>query len=285
MNPFQLAASLGALIVAAAPSAAALQERPETPPEAPDEQAEAARLEAEADARWRRLEAETEAAVAARREARERYEQAITDAEAARVQYQADLARHRESLEQSQRQQEEYERRLREYRDDPAVARRAEPRREREERPAAAAGAAAPASCEEQSQRNRRRGRMFGRLVGVAAAGLGARPDGIGGAVATLLPVAELLGEAIAGLLDCEEQQKAAAATEEAVRGGVGTTAAWESDSRPGVTGSSTVTAVETEAGGGECMTVTDIVIVDGEETRAPKRMCRRPPSNRFVRV
>jgi hypothetical protein len=35
----------------------------------------------------------------------------------------------------------------------------------------------------------------------------------------------------------------------------------------------------------GECMTVTDVVIVDGQETRAPKRMCRRPPNNRFVRV
>jgi len=24
---------------------------------------------------------------------------------------------------------------------------------------------------------------------------------------------------------------------------------------------------------------------VDGEETSAPKRMCKRPPSNRYVRV
>ena len=32
-------------------------------------------------------------------------------------------------------------------------------------------------------------------------------------------------------------------------------------------------------------MTVTDIVIIDGQETRAPKRMCRRPPNNRYVRV
>ena len=33
------------------------------------------------------------------------------------------------------------------------------------------------------------------------------------------------------------------------------------------------------------CLTVTDVIIVDGEETRAPKRMCRRPPTNRYVRV
>ena len=55
--------------------------------------------------------------------------------------------------------------------------------------------------------------------------------------------------------------------------------------SRPGVTGSSTVTAHNTTAAEGECVTVTDVVIVDGQETRAPKRMCRRPPNNRFVRV
>jgi hypothetical protein len=53
-----------------------------------------------------------------------------------------------------------------------------------------------------------------------------------------------------------------------------------------GVTGSSTVTAAATPlADGNPCMTVTDIVIIDGQETRAPKRMCRQPPSNRFVRV
>ena len=93
----------------------------------------------------------------------------------------------------------------------------------------------------------------------------------------TLLPVGALLGEAIASLLDCDEQQQAAAATEEAVRGGVGTTARWESETRDNVTGSSTVTAAEPAAAdGSQCITVTDIVIVDGEETRAPKRMCRR---------
>jgi hypothetical protein len=90
-------------------------------------------------------------------------------------------------------------------------------------------------------------------------------------------------------MLDCDEQQKAAVATQEVVeqaeRGGVGTSVDWESETRPGVRGSSTVTAVETASSDGECMTVTDIVIVDGEETRAPKRMCRRPPNTRYVRV
>ena len=99
------------------------------------------------------------------------------------------------------------------------------------------------------------------------------------------MPAGALLGDAIAGLLDCDEQRKAATATEEAVRGGVGTTTTWASETRPGVTGSSTVTAAAPSAGDDPCLTVTDVVIIDGQETRAPKRMCRRPPTNRYVRV
>ena len=118
---------------------------------------------------------------------------------------------------------------------------------------------------------------------------LGGRVGGVAGVVTNMLPVGELLGEAIASMLDCQEQQKAAGATqqvvEQAERGGVGTTVAWESETREGVRGASTVTAIETASADGDCMTVTDIVIIDGEETRAPKRMCRRPPSNRYVRV
>ena len=67
--------------------------------------------------------------------------------------------------------------------------------------------------------------------------------------------------------------------------GGVGTTSSWQSETRPNVTGSSTVTTADNSAVDGECVTVTDVVIIDGQETRAPKRMCRRPPNNRFVRV
>ena len=155
--------------------------------------------------------------------------------------------------------------------------------------PAAAAAASAEQSatgqnCEDQNRRNRRRGRGIGGLLGGMAGGLIGGPVGT---VTSVLPVGSVLGEAIAGLLDCQEQQKAAQATEEAVRGDVvGTTAVWTSETRANVSGSSTVTAAEPLApDGAQCLTVTDIVIVDGEETRAPKRMCRRPPANRFVRV
>ena len=137
-------------------------------------------------------------------------------------------------------------------------------------------------NCEQQSQRRRSRGRGIGGMFGSI---VGGRLGGAAGLVTSVLPVGELLGEAIAGLLDCREQQQAAGATEQAVRGGVGTTANWQSETRANVTGSSTVVAADTTSVEGECMTVTDIVIIDGQETRAPKRMCRRPPNNRYVRV
>lgn len=157
-----------------------------------------------------------------------------------------------------------------------------------------AAGASVPASasaqgtgqnCEQQQTNSPGRSLRRGILGGLARGALG-RFGGSAGSLATAyLPVGELLDEAISSLLDCREQQKAAGATqqvvEEAERGGVGTTASWESETRPGVRGTSTVTARQDNG----CMTVTDVVIVDGEETRAPKQMCRRPPSNRFVRV
>lgn len=134
--------------------------------------------------------------------------------------------------------------------------------------------------CQNQTSR-RRRGSIIGGIAGRALGRVGV-PSSVAGVG---LPTDELLTEAITSMLDCREQQQAAAATNEAIRGGVGTTRNWQSESRPNVSGSSTVTAQRAEAGGGECMTVTDIVIVDGQETRAPKTMCRRPPNNRFVRV
>jgi surface antigen len=141
---------------------------------------------------------------------------------------------------------------------------------------------AAPAQRgQDCAQRNEGRHRMGGMLGGMARGMLGS----IGGAASAMLPVASVLGDTIMNMLNCDEQQKAAQASEQAVAGPVGTTTTWRSESRPGVTGSSTVTAHNTSASEGECVTVTDVVIVDGQETRAPKRMCRRPPNNRYVRV
>jgi hypothetical protein len=178
-------------------------------------------------------------------------------------------------------------------------------------------------SCADQVRRNRQRGRAVGGVVGGVAGLVGGRHLGNVariGVAALSVPVGALIGDAIASRLDCREQEQAARATEQAVEGGVGTTITWRSETRPNVTGTSTVTAVEapvvasrnstvpatgtpanpagastaagtpvaTAAASPEtspCLTVTDVIIVDGEETRAPKRMCRRPPTNRYVRV
>lgn len=157
--------------------------------------------------------------------------------------------------------------------------------------PTPGAVAAAQSLNGEQCQRRNSGRRAAGSAIGALGRGILGRMGG--GGVAAMLPMASMLGDAIMRMLDCQEQEKAAEATEQVVerasaqRGtaAVGTTTTWQSETRPGVTGSSTVTAVEPNAQDGDCMTVTDIVIVDGQETRAPKRMCRRPPSNRYVRV
>jgi surface antigen len=105
--------------------------------------------------------------------------------------------------------------------------------------------------------------------------------------VRSFLPISEVsesLTNAIACKLDPAEQIQAAAATEVATRGEkVGATASWTSETRDGVSGSSTVTARNDEAGGRRCMNVTDFIIVDGEETRVSKRMCKAPGQPRYV--
>ena len=99
--------------------------------------------------------------------------------------------------------------------------------------------------------------------------------------------------ESIACKLDPEEQKQAAEATLEATRASdaaaqpeVGASAQWTSASRENVSGTSTVTARDNAAGGTrDCITVTDVVIIEGEETRAEKRMCRAPGSARYAIV
>ena len=125
---------------------------------------------------------------------------------------------------------------------------------------------------------------MFGSIVGgVASSALGR--VGVGNSVGGVwLPVNSLVSEGIVNLLNCKEQQQAAQATQEAVRGGnVGSTASWQSESRPNVSGSSTVTAQTARADGSKCLTVTDVVIVNGEETTVPKTICRAPGASGYT--
>ena len=150
---------------------------------------------------------------------------------------------------------------------------------------AAAAIAATPSTrCTDTPKKKARRSIFGGIASGMLGGVLGGA--GVGGNLAIVaLPAASLLSDAILKLLDCKEQQQAAKATDDALRGGVGTEVAWKSETRANVSGVSKVTASEQLADGGQCMTVTDIVIVDGEETTVPKRMCRARGASGYARA
>ncbi len=151
----------------------------------------------------------------------------------------------------------------------------------------APAGAQNPPAqkCADTAQKKAKRS-MFGGMLGSVAGSVLGSFGGTAGAVASVaLPAASMLGEELLRLLDCKEQQQAAKATDEAIRGGVGTEVAWKSESRPGVTGRSTVTGQQQLADGGNCVTVTDVVIVEGEETTVPKRMCRARGASGYAKA
>ena len=128
-------------------------------------------------------------------------------------------------------------------------------------------------------------GSILGSIAGSAA--------GRAGGVLNYVPVAaftDTITASIACKLDPEEQEQAAKATVEATRsadeGGsaeIGQMAMWTSETREDVSGTSTVTeSDEVDEGGLQCIRVADVIIVKGEETRAEKRMCRRPPAARY---
>jgi surface antigen len=133
------------------------------------------------------------------------------------------------------------------------------------------------------SEAKKQRNSIFGAIAGsIAGSALGSA--GASGAVIGLaVPVGTLLSSEILNKLDCKEQVQAAKATDSAVRGGVGTSSAWTSESRANVSGTSTVTGEDKLADGSNCVTVTDVVIVDGEETTALKRMCRKPGESGYT--
>ena len=144
----------------------------------------------------------------------------------------------------------------------------------------------------------------------------GSMANRVGGRFASFVPLPEfatILTNAIACKLDQKEQKQAADATLAVTRGdektgdvAVGQTAEWTSSSRKDVKGKSTIVAVEqvpaapaanpgkgAGKGGGkdkgtqlasasQCITVSDVVIVAGEETTASKRMCKAPGQARY---
>lgn len=132
--------------------------------------------------------------------------------------------------------------------------------------------------------------RIAGGLLGSIAGSAAGRAS----SYFNFVPIAGLtdqLTAAIACKLDPEEQKQAAEATLAATRGegeaaevAVGSTAEWTSGTREGVSGKSTVVARnDDDAGGLQCIMVSDVIIVRGEETKADKRMCRKPPAARYA--
>lgn len=139
--------------------------------------------------------------------------------------------------------------------------------------------------CEQNAARNLRRLDSLGNAATSVTERIGRFVGASEESVNRVLRFGTSISGAIANRLNCREQEQAEQATDRAISGGVGTTTRWTSDTRPNVRGSSSVTNQQSERGGRTCLTITDIVIIDGEETRAPKRMCRTPPSNAYVRV
>lgn len=146
-------------------------------------------------------------------------------------------------------------------------------------------------SCGAGKKGNKGRGALGG-LLGGAVDQL-ARNVGLPSFVPVPL-FSDQISESIACRLDPEEQKQAAEATLSITRtddGGdqpeIGASAEWTSATRANVSGTSTVTGRGSDKGGSkdgerDCITVTDIVIIEGEEARADKRMCRAPGSARY---
>jgi len=137
--------------------------------------------------------------------------------------------------------------------------------------PATQATAQDQAKCDDTPEKKQKRS-MFGGMMSGLAGGILGRAGGVAG---SLVPVTSVVADELLKLLDCKEQKQAANATNKAIEGGVGTEVKWQSETRQNVSGSSKVTGEEQLADGAHCVTVTDVVIIDGEETTVPKKMCR----------
>lgn len=126
---------------------------------------------------------------------------------------------------------------------------------------------------------------ILGQIVGKVAGDQLSRTG-----MSRFVPVSQFtstITQSIACRLDPQEQEKAATATDAALaKPKVGNSSSWTSATRQNVTGTSTVTA-RADPPPGEaktrCMMVTDIVIVDGEEVRAEKKMCKGPGEPRYT--
>ncbi|MEH6662059.1 MAG: hypothetical protein V7679_10455 [Parasphingorhabdus sp.] len=99
-----------------------------------------------------------------------------------------------------------------------------------------------------------------------------------------LVDSANNLSQAVSCRLYPEEQEQAAEATQVATEGGeIGKKVEWQSTVRENVSGSSTVSSKNALPDGTPCMVLADIVIVDGEELKVSKTMCKLPGAARYT--
>jgi surface antigen len=124
---------------------------------------------------------------------------------------------------------------------------------------------------------------IFGKIIRDAT-NKATRNLGVFGNYVPRSEVSGILTDSIACKLDQDEQLQAADVTEQVTQTEtVGSTVRWSSETRQNVSGSSTVTERTEVAGGTTCMNVTDIIIVEGEETKVSKRMCKMPGQSRYT--
>src|SRR5690554_962357 len=117
-------------------------------------------------------------------------------------------------------------------------------------------------TAEQKCKKARGRGGLLGGIIG-----------GVAGNVAGLGNVGTLISSGVGALLVSEiacqlteDEQKEAARSKVARHGeeGVGGPARWEKPARPGVFGSSTVTALNAQPNGRRCLSITDVAIIEG---------------------
>ncbi|WP_298023295.1 hypothetical protein [uncultured Parasphingopyxis sp.] len=123
-----------------------------------------------------------------------------------------------------------------------------------------------------------------GLLGGILGGVIGSR-TGLGSVAGSLIGAASgtLLAQIACNLTE-EEQELAAEATVEVTeQEEVGARSEWTSPTREGVSGSSEVTAMNSQPNGTRCLTITDIAIIDGEEISLEKEMCRAPGESRYT--
>jgi surface antigen len=156
------------------------------------------------------------------------------------------------------------------------------PAPERQERgeDSAAKADQTPQPCKKKSRNS---GRIIGGILGFAggqAAGLDLQQSFLAGTFVGLL------GGEIACQLTKEEQQQAEAATQAVAKTEtIGETVRWASETRPDVSGSSTIAALNSEPNGRTCLSIVDVAIVEGIETKVSKQMCRGAPGQIYSLV